>query len=141
MLKRQICERKLCNAGVMKEHISERIGNLAVSLAGNLARKVFEACQHIDFFVKRESIVAFSVCASDTVAQSLKTHVDTKSTKIHHAHTIFGVEEIYWNLNCMCSLGLWRGYHQLHVRRDLVFLLSHSQRSKFELVPSQQKAL
>lgn len=45
-----------------KEHISERIGNLAVSLAGILARKVFEAGQHIDFFVNRVYRGVLSVC-------------------------------------------------------------------------------
>lgn len=44
-----------------KEHISERIGNLAVSLAGILARKVLEACQHIGFF-SEERVSWRSLC-------------------------------------------------------------------------------
>ena len=73
MLKRQICERKLCNVG-RKEHISERIGNLAVSLAGILARKVFEACQHIGFF-----------CEERVSWRSLCVHLLQKSSHTENA--------------------------------------------------------
>jgi len=108
----------------LKEHISERIGNLAVSLAGILARKVLEACQHTGFFVKREyrGVLCVRVWYSSRGSHWKRTL--TQKVKIHHVHTIFGVVEIYWELDCMCSLGLCRSY-QSHVCRDLVvFCLS-----------------
>ena len=76
-------------------------------------------------FLWRESIVAFSVCASGTVAEGVTENARWhKKCQIHHVHTIFGVVEIYWKLHCMCSLGLCRSY-QSHVCRDLVaFCLS-----------------